>query len=269
MTSTITIRRPPGAENTAGPPICAISGGGEHRQALTADFLAGRMRHLLADDDLLRLEQAVSGTRQLADGEVLSARGTRLTEAALLVEGVMFRTIMRDQRRFIVGICVPGDFVDLHGLVLQRLDHTIVAAGPARVATISHAALDGVIVGHPILARALWFASLLDAAIHRRWIQMLERNDAPRRIAHIFCELYERLQFTGRARDDAVPTPFSQCDLADMCGISTIHANRAVSKLREVELADLRRGTFYPRDWEGLRRYAHFEPGYLFGAPPA
>ena len=135
-----------------------------------------------------------------------------------------------------------------------------------REVEVDHAAIGQAFETRPALARALWFASLLDAAIHRRWIQMLEQHDAPRRIAHIYCELHTRLAFTGRAEDGMVRAPFTQFDLADMCGVSAVHANRAVAKLREMELAEIRRGTLYANDWGILQHYAQFDPAYLFGA---
>jgi CRP-like cAMP-binding protein len=232
----------------------------------TARFLAGRLRHELSGEDLDYLESMIGDVAELGDREVLSHRAQRIDRAALLLDGFMFRTIQKDDNRSIVGICVPGDFVNLHGFALRRLDHNVVAAGKARVAFVDHELIEQALVERPTLARALWFASLLDAAIHRTWIKMLEQHDAPRRIAHIFCELHTRLGFVGRASEQAVRTPFTQFDLADMCGISAVHANRAVGKLREVELAEIRRGTLYPRDWEGLLRYAQFDPAYLFGS---
>lgn len=231
-------------------------------------FLAGRLRSELPPGDLDYLEAMVSDARLCEDRELLIERGQKLSQAALLLDGFAFRTIDQGEQRSIVGINVPGDFVDLHGFALKRLDHGVVAAGKARVALIDHAAIERALVERPALARALWFSSLLDAAIHRKWIEMLGRLDAPRRIAHIFCELHTRLGFVGRATPRAVRTPFTQFDLADMCGVSTVHANRAVSKLREVELAEIRRGTFYPLDWEGLHKYAQFDPSYLFGQRP-
>ena len=45
----------------------------------------------------------------------------------------MLRTIYEGDRRHIVGIHVPGDFVDLHAYALKRLDHNIVALGPVAV----------------------------------------------------------------------------------------------------------------------------------------
>lgn len=231
---------------------------------LTGSFLAGRLRHELDPDDLACLEAMVSEVAEFKDREVLSSRGELLERAAMLLDGFMFRTIEKDEERFIVGICVPGDFVNLHGVALKRLDHNVVAAGKARVAFIEHQDLEKALAERPRLARAMWFSSLLDASIHRKWIQMLGQHDAPRRIAHIFCELHKRLGLVDQASERAVRTPFTQFDLADMCGVSAVHANRAVSKLREVELADIRRGTFYPLDWQGLTQYAQFDPQYLY-----
>lgn len=231
---------------------------------ITGDFLAGRIRHELSPDDLSHLESSIADERRLKDREKLVTRGETLSRSAILVSGFMFRTLERGGQRYIVGIHLPGDFVDLHGLALGRLDHDVVAAGPAKVGFIEHEALDLAMAERPGIARALWFATLLDAAIHRRWIQMLEQLDAPRRIAHIFCEVQTRLGMVGKTNARAARTPFTQTDLADMCGVSAVHANRAVSRLREMELAEIRRGTLYTKDWEALREYASFEPSYLY-----
>ena len=235
---------------------------------LTGSFLAGRIRSELDVEDLDLLEAMAGESAALSDRDVLTRRGEVLHSASLLREGLMFRTIQRNGRRFIVGLCVPGDFVDLHGFALRRLDHNIVAVGKVDLVRFDHARIKAVFDERPSLARAMWFASLLDAAVHRRWIQMFEQHDAPRRIAHIYCELHTRLGFTGRAEEGVVRAPFTQFDLADMCGVSAVHANRAVAKLREIELAEIRRGTLYATDWEGLKRYAGFDPQYLFGASP-
>jgi CRP-like cAMP-binding protein len=232
---------------------------------LTGGFLAGRLRGQLSSDALARLESLVGKPRMLADGEPLIARGEKATSSTILVDGYMLRIIRRDDRRFIVSVHVPGDFVDLHGFALKRLDHDIVAAGPARIATVSHDRLREVTETDPELARALWFATLLDAAIHRQWIRNLEALDAPQRIAHLYAELHHRLGFVGRDGGRTLRTPFTQTDLADMCGVSAIHANRAVARIRELGLGEIRRGALYIGDWGALETYAAFDPAYLYG----
>jgi CRP-like cAMP-binding protein len=231
----------------------------------TSAFLAGRLRDQIVEDDLALLESLVSEPRAIGDRQCLVSRGQKVQQATILVEGYLLRSISRDSRRFIVGVHVPGDFVDLHGLIMTRLDHDIVAVGPARIAQISHDDLDRVIRERPSLAKALWFATLLDAAIHRQWIRNLEALDAPKRIAHLFAELHHRLMQIGHNPNRALRTPFTQSDLADMCGVSAIHANRAVARLRELGLAEIRRGDLYTSDWKALEAYAGFDPAYLYG----
>ena len=232
---------------------------------LTGDFLAGRRRDQLLDEDLSCVEAAFEEPRLLVDGQQLVRRGEKIARATILVEGFLLRAITREGKRFIVGVHVPGDFVDLHGFVLKRLDHDILAVGPARVAQVDHSQIEELTRTRPAIAKALWFATLLDAAIHRQWIRNLEALDAPQRIAHLYAELHHRLTLIGRNCTRALRTPFTQSDLADMCGVSAIHANRAVARLRELGLAEIRRGDLYTSDWKALEAYADFDPAYLYG----
>ena len=117
----------------------------------------------------------------------------------------------------------------------------------------------------PHLARILWFATLLDAAIHREWIMKLEQLTAARRVAHVFAELWQRLDQVGLGRTDSVRTPLIQADLADMCGTTAIHMNRALAQLRKEGVGELRRGTLYVADRHRLEEFAKFDASYLYG----
>ena len=152
-------------------------------------------------------------------------------------------------------MCAPVA-LRLVGIVTPRVDAALAIAalrGQHDVVTrLQGSALGGDFARNhdrPGVARAMWFATLLDAAIHRKWIQMLEQLDAPRRIAHLYAELHTRLELVGRNVTRALRTPFTQFDMADMCGVSAIHANRAVGKLRELGIAEIRRGDLYTADW--------------------
>lgn len=232
---------------------------------VSRDFLAGRRRDALDREELAYLESIIGEPRLLLDGETLIRRGEQAHRSTILVDGFLLRAIVREGKRFIVGVHVPGDFVDLHGFVLKRLDHDIVAVGKAYVAQVEHDSLSEVMRDRPGIAKMLWFATLLDAAIHRQWIRNLEALDAPQRIAHLYAELHHRFTLIGRNVSRALRTPFTQSDLADMCGVSAIHANRAVARLRELGLAEIRRGDLYTSDWKALEAYAGFDPAYLYG----
>jgi len=69
----------------------------------------------------------------------------------------------------------------------------------------------------------------------------------------------------GLGRTDGLRTPLIQADLADMCGTTSIHMNRALGQLRKEGIAEFRRGALYVRDRAKLEAFAGFNPDYLYG----
>jgi CRP-like cAMP-binding protein len=132
-----------------------------------------------------------------------------------------------------------------------------------RVALVPHDALRGISETHPHLGRMLWFSTLLDASIHREKILSIGRRSAMARIAHILCELLVRLRLVGLADDKGYALPLTQADLADVTGLTSVHVNRMLKKLRDEELLTFRGGQVRVDDWEGLQRVAEFDPTYL------
>jgi CRP-like cAMP-binding protein len=232
---------------------------------LTGRFLLGRLRHAMTAEERAVVESLVEETERLRTPTVLVERGQLADRSTLLIEGFLLRTIVEEGRRFVVGIHVPGDFADLHGFALKRLDHNLVTLGDVLVGYVSHARLEEVMERYPHLTRLLWFSTLLDASIHRQWILKTEQLPAPRRVAHLFAELWHRLEQVGLGRRDGLRTPLIQADLADMCGTTAIHMNRALGLLRKEGIAEFRRGTLYVKDRARLEAFAGFHPDYLYG----
>lgn len=234
----------------------------------TGRFLAGRARSALTLAERERMEALVVETELLEHGRRVIARGQTSDHSTMLIEGFMLRTLEAESRRYAVSFHVPGDFVDLHCFALQRLDHNIDCVGPVKVGYVPHDAIVQVMRDDPELARLFWFSTLLDAAMHREWIMKLEQLTAPRRIAHIFAEIWHRLEMVGLARPDGFDTPLTQIDLADMCGATAIHVNRAVAQLRKTGIADFRRGRVAVSDRDRLEEFGDFNPGYLYADEP-
>lgn len=234
----------------------------------TGDFLRGRLRDCLSPGELQELEQLIGEVREVGPNETIVARGDVCDFSTILIDGFVMRSVARNDRRFAVGIHVPGDFVDLHAFALKRLDHDIVSVGPCRIGLVGHDRLERLVAERPRLARVLWFATLLDAAIHRKWIMMLEQLSAAQRVAHVYCEMRYRLRLLGRDIRHVLRTPLTQQDLADMCGVTPVHVNRALRRLKEEGLAEVRRGDLYTNDWSALCTFADFDPSYLYGEPP-
>ena len=171
---------------------------------------------------------------------------------------------LADGQRQIMEVHVPGDFLDLHSFLLKRLEHNVGSLTPVRIALVPHDALRQITEDHPHLARLLWFSTLLDAAIHRERILSVGRRSAVARIAHLICELKLRLEVIGLSDGSRFALPLTQTDLADASGLTAVHVNRMLKRLRDDDLLTFRGGEVTIHDWDRLQRVAEFSADYLY-----
>lgn len=232
---------------------------------VTRDFLRGRGRERMSAQEKDALEAAVDRVETLPPRTIVINRGQRVRYSTLLLEGTMCRYMdARDGFRQLVALQVAGDFVDLHGYPLEVLDHDVGTLSEARIAVIPHARLDTMLREMPHLTRLLWRSTLLDAALHREWIFRLGRLDAAGRVAHFLMETFHRLDAVGRTDDGQFALPLTQQDLGEACGLTSVHVNRTLRRLREEGLADVARGTVRIVDAARLARVAEFDSDYLY-----
>lgn len=234
----------------------------------TDRFLRDRRGVQLERDERQRLEASISEVLTLPPRTTLVRAGVRLTQSALLIEGFMSRYIDdRQGLRQLVAVHVPGDFVDLHAYPLQVLDHDVASITAATVAIVPHAALDVIAEEAPGLVKKLWFATLLDAAIHRAWLFRLGRLDAVGRVAHFLSETNTRLMSAGLSDGRRFALGLTQNDLAEICGLTSVHVNRVMRQLREERLCTFRSSLVELDDPERLARRGEFNPAYLYIGP--
>lgn len=230
----------------------------------TEKFLR-RRKETLTDAERGVLEDSVAKVIKLDARKVVVEAGAPLLQSTLLVEGFMCRYIDdRNGFRQLVAVHVPGDFVDLHGYPLRSLDHDVATLTPTTVATVLHGSLDGIVEQYPAMARKLWYSTMIDAAIHRAWLFRLGRLDAGGRIAHFLCEMSARLEAVGLSDGRRFTLGLTQADLAEICGLTSVHTNRVLRTLREENIITLRSSQVDIHDPERLRRLGQFDAAYLY-----
>ena len=78
-------------------------------------------------------------------------------------------------------------------------DHSVKALNSIDVAFIPREAVVEEAYARPTIGKAMWFDTLVDAAIFREWTTNIGRRDARARIAHVLCEFGARLDAAGLA----------------------------------------------------------------------
>ena len=201
--------------------------------------------------------------KTFAPGEYIWHQGDNTTRCTIVMSGFLSREKVIAARNQILSIYVPGDIPDLHTLHLPVMEHDLCSIGRSTVAFVSHSFLADTLMKSPALMRAFWRETLIDAAIYREWVGSLGSRRSLPRVAHLICELAARLEIVGLLKDDGFELPFTQQNLADACGLSTVHVNRTIQALRQQGFIE----------WEGrvmrllkrreLEALAEFNPDYL------
>ena len=221
-------------------------------------------RDTLDAEEVAALGRLSVETRTYAHGETIIPAGPTPDESCLVVGGMALRVQpTRSERGVVSAVHIPGDFVDLHALVLEYLDHSVVAQGECKVQLVNMEQLRQITRDFPHLTRLLWMLTLIDAKIHRAWLAAGATLRANERIAHFLCELYARYDTIGLVKGGSFAMPLEQKDLERLFGLSKAHANRAVQELRARGLIDWTRGKVTVHDLDGLETLGAFDPTYL------
>ena len=224
-----------------------------------------RKRDTVGHAEERAIRKLVAETRRIAAHKTLIGEGEGLEHSVLVVDGWLARAVdMRTGERLITELHVAGDFADLHGFTLKRLDHDVVALTDSIVALVPHERLTQLTNEFPHLARLYWFSTNVDAAIHRQWAVSLGRRNAISRMAHLFCELFLRLEVAGKTNGLIYDFPLTQDQLASCLGLTPVHVNRTLQALRRQALIELANKRLTILDFPALRKIGEFDPSYLY-----
>lgn len=218
----------------------------------------------LVDEDRRVLEELCGSSRTILRDRDIVREGDRPDHVHVLLDGWAARYKgLIDGSRQITAFLIPGDICDMEATVLQHMDHSVTALTEVTVASMPRERLIEVARTRPVLAQALWFVTMVDAAVARSWIVNIGRRDAQARIAHLACELHARMDVVGLATNGAIDLPVTQNELGDALGLTPVHINRSLKRLRDEGLMELRNRTLAILDGGRLAHSAGFDPGYL------
>jgi CRP-like cAMP-binding protein len=89
------------------------------------------------------------------------------------------------------------------------------------------------------------------------------RRTAHASISHFISEFVARMKAAGMSDRKTCDFPLTQEELGDALGLSTVHVNRTVKKLRQNGLVSWHPHSLTIRNLEGLNEIADFDDAYL------
>jgi CRP/FNR family transcriptional regulator len=218
----------------------------------TEDLLLGarRLRHAFLQTPIRNVGRDVP----------LVSAGDREPHVVLVRNGFAYRScLLADGRRSILDVLVSGDIVGLDNIVLARSIEDITAAGRVGYNTLS-AAVVRQLMTDPCIA--LHLTALLAAARWRgdRLAASIGRLDAQARLCVMLLDIHDRLRRQGLIGRPTFNLPLTQEQIADHLGLTLVHINRTLRKLREEKVVLVDRQVVIILDLERMRSVAQGLP---------
>lgn len=217
----------------------------------------------LSDEARRALDLVMLPPRVVRAGTDLIREGERAERLYVVTEGWAFRYMTaRDGARQISAVLVPGDVANIDTLSGETAGSGIRAVTRLTVSAIPCDVARALAADHPDVANVFLMLALGDIAMLSRWALCNGRLPAFQRLACLLCELGVRLDAIdgNRSRFDL---PLTQELLADVLGLTSVHVNRMMQRLRSENLIVTEGRSISIPDVTRLRRACEFDPQYL------
>lgn len=184
----------------------------------------------------------------------LARRGEPVDRMFRVIDGwaCQYR-LLPDGRRQIIALFLPGEYCQAQWVLTGRANWPVAALTeltlheiPLGEVRVELARGGGAMVGV--------LGAIVDTLKRQEtWIVNLGRMSATERICALLLDLVERMEPTGKVTAQGCPLPLTQHDLADVVGISSVHANRVLQMLRSTGVIALEAGRLKLLDPAELR----------------
>ena len=222
----------------------------------------------LSAADLKSLDAIIDGEITIRRRRDLVVDGYEYRKLGFVKEGYAMRyKLLRNGKRQILNVILPGDVVGLPGSFHDRALYSVTAISDLRMHVCVLDAYIRLCYQRPQFGLALSWIAVQEATTYAEHIIDVGRRTPIERLSHFLLELYARLRAVGYAEENRFTLPFSQEVMSDVLGLSVPHLNRMMQQLRAEKLiADSERQVEFI-DIEAMQTLAHYQPLDLMPIP--
>jgi CRP-like cAMP-binding protein len=227
-------------------------------------------RHALSTTERQTGLEAIQKTRWVArvvpSKTQIFLEGEPSSEIFAIVSGWAFRyKVLSDGRRQILNFLAPNDLFGLSGQLLESQVYSVESITEVSLRVFKKAELTRLCCTSPAVAFLLYqiMASQKIAAFEH--LVDLGRRSAREAVCHLLLELCLRQRPIETSTDCSCIFPMTQDLLADALGLTPVHVNRVLRRLRDDGLVDITSHKLIVNDVDDLARLCEFSRDYTTG----
>ena len=213
----------------------------------------------VTEAELTFIEDFRSGTSAVAAGSTVIHEQHPNGKLFTLYSGWAFRyKTLSDGRRQILNFLLPGDLIGLQQEFADGAMHGIEAVTDLSLCEFPSDGLWDLFRQFPSLGYDItWLAAREEGMVDDNLLTA-GRRSAIERVAMLLMHLYRRLDRLGLAENGSGEFPINQQHIADTLGLSLVHTNKTLRRLRHLGLHEIHNGRLSLLNPKALQRIAEY-----------
>ena len=222
----------------------------------------------MTEEELSFMARFKVGELSVDAGSTVLMEGSSSPQVFTVLSGMGTRSkLLENGKRQVINFLFAGDFVGLQSGIMGEMKHSVETSTPMVLCVFNRSDLWDMFKAHPSRAYDLtWIAAIEEHLLGESLVALGQRT-AGQRIAWALLRIYNRLRAVGLEQAGVVPLAFRQQDLADALGLSLVHTNKTLMRLRDAGLARWSDGHLVIKDRIKLAKYAGSAPEPLERRP--
>jgi CRP-like cAMP-binding protein len=215
----------------------------------------------ITNEELASIQEIKREHLEVAAGGEIIRIGDAAPEVYTLYAGWAFRyKMLSDGRRQILSFVLPGDLLGLQAAMFDAALFGIEALTDVELCVLPRKKVWALFGKMPGLAfDVAWLGSRSESFVDEN-LTSVGRRTAAERVAALIITLYKRAKVIGMVENESFAFPLTQQHIADALGLSLVHTNKTLAKLRRMGMFKQQNGTMTLINPRVLERVAqHFD----------
>lgn len=194
-----------------------------------------------------------SGELHVDAGTTIMQEGSNSPQLYTALEGLglRYKTLESGERQ-VINFVMPGDFIGLQAGVMNEMQHSVEATTNMRLCVFDRKSLWALFRDHPDRAFDLTWIAAVEEHFLGESLAVLGHLRGLERVARAFVHLHDRVKWLGLMENGRMRLPYKQQDLADALGLSLVHTNKTLKRLRDRGVVRWQNGYLTILSYEGL-----------------
>lgn len=201
-----------------------------------------------------------SGEMMIDAGTPILMEGSNAPQLYTALRGMGLRYItLPNGDRQVINFIFPGDFIGLQAGVMGEMHHSVEATTAMTLCVFDRSEFYKFFNANPSRGFDVTWLAAVEEHFMGDALATVGQRSALESVAWALLKLFQRGEALSLVRSARMPLPFKQQDLADALGLSLVHTNKTLAKLRDRQLASWDKGVLQVNDLEKLAEVAQTE----------